>query len=136
MTIERSTDYAAIRKLLTDPRSYRRMTTEPLESFVLKPRSEVEIVAVKEAEELLAVFLIIQGIELHFCYSPAVWGRTLAIAKAFLEWAWANLTTNLLVGPIPERNRLALKLAKRAGFQEHPGQDGDGITYSPLQRPA
>ncbi len=118
--IERSTDYAAVRKLLTEPRTWRRImgggTVDP--HFAVEPREGLEFITARETGSLLAVFLIERGREVHFAFAPSAWGRTLPIARAFLEWVWANTEYTRLVGPVPRYNRLALRLARAAGFEE------------------
>lgn len=125
-----STDYAAIRKILTDPRCMRKMDPRP---FEVGPREGLEYVLAVENNKPIGVFLILDGVELHFCFSPDVWGHTLDVARGFLDWLWSNSTANVLVGPVPKRNRLALSLALRAGFKEY-GSD-DQLVYLTLQRP-
>lgn len=131
----RSTDYNAIYAMLTRPACWRRMHEGQRTAFEIGPRPGAEYVLATERETNVAVFVILEGIELHFCMIPEVWGRTLEIAKAFLRWAWANLETSLLVGPVPRRNRLALSLAKRAGFKESDYTDRGDLVYLYIQRP-
>jgi RimJ/RimL family protein N-acetyltransferase len=40
------------------------------------------------------------------------------ILEAFLEWLWKTTERTRLVGPVPSYNRLALRLARAAGFRE------------------
>ena len=134
MTIESSTDYAAIEGLLREPRALRRMGAD--REFQVGPRPGLQYVLVREKGYPVAVFLILAGIEVHFCFSPRVWGKTLEIAREFLEWAWENLDTPLLVGPIPTHNRLARKLALSAGFSEYPCKDKENLIYTMIERPA
>jgi len=136
MTFTRSTDYAAIHALLTEPRVWRRMRGDvgPPRMLDVGPREGLEYVLATEHGKPVAVFVILQGIEVHFAFSPGAWGSTLETSKAFLDWAWKHLDTPVLVGPIPKHNRLALSLARRCGFTEHCIKDG--LVYTVLERAA
>lgn len=136
MTFSRSTDYSAIRELLMDPRAQRRMTGEAVRFVGVGPGADLEYVTATEGSKLVAVFVVLKEIEVHFCFSPESWGRTIEISKEFLKWAWENLNSSVLIGPVPTRNRLALKLAKRAGFKESHYSDRDDLTYVYCERPA
>ena len=135
MTFARSTDYDAIRALLCEPACWRRMHGGEVHAINVGPHKGLEYVLATIMGKPVAVFLILSGVEVHFCFTPSVWGSTLEISKAFLDWAWSNLDTPLLVGPIPARNRLALNLAKRAGFRESHYTDRDDVIYTYIQRP-
>jgi hypothetical protein len=135
MTFTRSTDYAAIKALLSEPRCWRRMHGGPVQAIEVGPREGTEYVTATENGKLVGVFVILHGIEVHFCFIPAAWGSTLEISKAFLDWAWANLDTPVLIGPIPARNRLALRLAKLAGFCISNYTDRADLIYSYIRRP-
>lgn len=112
------------------------MTNRSLQSLDVGAREGCEYVLGKQNGEPVAVFVILEGIEVHFCFAPEVWGRTLELAKEFLQWAWANLDTPVLIGPVPARNRLALRLAKQAGFKESHYTDTDELIYLYVERPA
>jgi hypothetical protein len=140
LTFARSTDYAAIRRLLVDPHCYRRMAgpggPDP-EALEVGPRESVEFVLAEENGLALAVFLLVRlagaEAEVHFCFAPEAWGHTRAIAQGFLRWVWANADLTRLVGPVPTRNRLALQLAKACGFSEF-DTDG-GLTLLEIRKP-
>jgi hypothetical protein len=126
MTFERSTDYALIREILVEPRCYRRMTgVRSQESGVrieldVGPRDGIEFVLARADDGApTAVFLIVAGVDVHFCFVPAFWGRTEATARGFIAWCWAETVYKLLHGHVPVHNRLALQLAQRVGFTEY-----------------
>lgn len=142
-TFERSTDYALIRSILTEPRCFRRMTARlALEADALEigPLEGIEYIVVFEeipklnaegnrlVSQPVAVFLIVQGCEIHFCFVPAAWGRTVPIARAFLVWVWENTNAKKLLGPVPIHNRLALRLACAVGFTEYATRGGHVLT--------
>lgn len=134
MTFTRSTDYRAIHELLSQPECLRRMTGLPMPESV-GPQPGTDYVLVEQEKKNVAVFVILNGLELHFCFCKEVWGRTLEIAQAFLEWAWKNYDTSVFIGPVPKRNRLAVKLAKRCGFKESHYTDRDELVYLYCERP-
>ena len=121
MTFERSTDYALIREILTDPRAWRRMRADSeAVDFEVGPRAGLEFILARADDGApAAVFLIAGGVEVHFCFVTAFWGRSEPVARAFIAWCWANTLYKRLLGPVPHHNRLALRLAKRVGFTEY-----------------
>lgn len=137
MTFTRSTDYEAIKALLTEPRAWRRMcgAMGTPETFEVGPKDGLEYILATEHGKPVAVFVVLQGVEVHFCFAPGVWGRTLEIAQAFLEWLWSHAETAMLIGPIPKRNRLALSLALRAGFKKSDYTDREDMVYTYMKRP-
>ncbi len=119
MTFERSVDYPLILAIVTEPQCYRRMTGGAAvdAAFTVSALSGIEyIVARDDGGRARAVFLLVDGAEVHFCFVPEAWGHTEAIARGFLAWVWANTGQTRLVGPVPRHNRLALRLALKVGF--------------------
>ena len=131
---ERSTDYELIREILTEPRCWRRMTgsrsresgakSQEPGAFQVGPLEGIEYVLARFDCAPAAVFLIEGRAALHFCFVPAFWGRSEAVARGFIEWLWQNTTAGLYKGHVPEHNRLALQLAKRVGFTEKKTEGG------------
>ncbi len=79
MTFARSTDYALILAIITEPRCYRRMTGggEADAAFTVSAIAGIEYVVARDDEgRPLALFLIVDGHEIHFCFVPEAWGRT------------------------------------------------------------
>ena len=135
MTVEISEtrDLAAVRELLTDPLCYSRMgdDTAPLLAQFAVTGGPYRFIQAVEGERMAAVFMLVPKdfymasvhtlksgsvAEVHFCFCPFAWGRSIAIAKRFTEWVWANTLYIALDGMVPSYNRLALKLARDAGF--------------------
>jgi hypothetical protein len=135
LTFERSIDYALILEILSEPRCWRRMTgTQPV-PFAVGPIEGIEYILAFDGERRAsAVFLLVGGEEVHFCFTPEVWGHSEWIARGFLSWVWANTSASRLLGPVPVHNRLALRLAKRVGFQEY-GFTGDLVLLE-ISRPS
>src|SRR5438105_10316579 len=121
---ERTADLELVRELLTHPQCWSRMVNDHAPAravFHIEARADLEFVLASEDGEPAAVFLLRAGggfAETHFSFLPAAWGRSEAIARAFVAWVWANTHYRRLVGPVPAYNRLALRLAKRVGFTQ------------------
>jgi len=114
VTFTRTTDYARVRKILADPRCYRRMVNDAapdIEAFTVAPREGLQFILAGD----VAVFLL-DGDELHFCFHPAAWGDAERIACEFLAWAWDTFPHARFTGRVPAYNRLALRLALKVGF--------------------
>lgn len=132
----RSTDYALIQEILTDPQCYRRMTHRlDLGALKVGPAPGIDYILASDNFSPVAVFLIVHSAEVHFCFVPARWGRkrTEPIAHAFLTWVWGNTRINMLLGHVPAHNRLALRLAKAVGFIEYGTRPG--IILTKIERP-
>lgn len=152
ITLQRSTDYVAIRAVLTEKRVYRRMANDeaPLSSEfpVELPKDDLQYVVARDPEGIAAVFVICgygQAVaEVHFCFHPRKWGETIDIARAFIEWLWKETPTKIAVGPVPAYNPLARRLANLAGFEEY-GRESASVRkngksydmiYTKIERPA
>jgi hypothetical protein len=105
----------------------------PGASFEVGPREGIEYVLAFDQETPAAVFLIVGGTEIHFCFVPAFWGRSEPIARGFIAWLWENSSARLYKGPVPVHNRLALQLAKRVGFTEQ--APGENIVMLEIRKP-
>ncbi len=124
-SFSRTTDYGLAHSILTDAKAYRRMKNDasPLrEDFECGPMPGMVYVLAEEDGKPVALFLLSiehqppASAEVHFCFTPDVWGRTRQIAEEFLEWVWRTSSLGRLVGPVPAYNGLALRLAKSVGF--------------------
>ncbi len=122
LTFERTSNLDLVREILTDPRCWRRMTDDQApdrEAFNPVTKPGLEFVTATKDGRVLALFLLIErgtAAEVHFCFRPEAWGQAEAIARAFVEWIWRETPIQWMIGPVPEHNRLALKLAEKAGF--------------------
>lgn len=117
-TFRRSNDYALIREILTDPRCLRRMSPGFAGSLAIEFSPRIEYILADQGGAIAAVFLIVDGFEIHFCFRPRMRGKTEPVARAFLAWVWASTPATRLVGLVPKHNRLALRLARAVGFTE------------------
>lgn len=138
MTFEVTHDYALVARMLSDLRCYRRYANDTapspdsVEAFVSK--SSAGYILASEDGRPCAVFVFRweKRPEIHFCFAPEVWGRTLPIAKGFMAWLWASTKLKRVVGPVPAYNRLALRLAKAAGFQPYGEEKNAGTRNGKL----
>lgn len=127
MTFSRTENLDLIRFMLTDPKAYRRMANDSApapEDLPVRTIPGIDYILAEAENVPLALFLVDYrktgpGIaEVHFCYSPDVWGRALFVAIGFVEWVWANTSFHSLIGEIPSYNPLARALAVAVGFRD------------------
>lgn len=57
--------------------------------------------------------------EVHTLLLPHVVGRGVEIGKQALQWAWDNTPAERIVTNVPEFNLLALRYAKKMGFEQY-----------------
>lgn len=69
------------------------------------------------------------GIDVHFVFAPGAWGWSLPIAQAFTSWMWRETDASALIGRIPSYNRLALQLARAAGFVPYARLENVGFKH-------
>ncbi len=129
MEFSRTTNARLIRSFLTDPRCYRRMRNDeapPVDQFTHELPAGITYVVGVEAGAIAEVLFLMcdskQGptvAEVHFCFAPEAWGRTVEIAQGFLAWVWRETSLTRLVGKVPSYNRLARKVAKSCGFSQY-----------------
>ena len=123
--IERSTDYALIRGIMTHPRVYPHLTDdgspaaadfEPIESEALY------YLVAWDGNELLGLWLFVPlnavCWEVHTALLPHAWGdRARRAAVVMLQWIWGNTPCRRIVTHVPADNRLAYDFALAAGMQ-------------------
>lgn len=145
MTFERTLDLGLVRKILTEPRAWRRMASDEAparEHFRPQARPDLlYVIARSDAGRPLALFLLQESggrVEVHFCFRSEPGFRRdreralEAIGQAFLEWVWRHTDIDCLIGPVPGHNRLALRLAYACGFRPFAVERG-AITRGGLQ---
>ncbi len=127
LRFEYTTDTALVRSILTLPRIYRRLGDDSkpaAKDFRVRADHRASWVLAKteraSGETAAALFMLVPivggRVECHFCVLPQFWGRGIEIVRAFVEWVWKNTRYRKITGPIRGDNRLALKLAREAGF--------------------
>lgn len=139
-TFERTADYALVELILSNPRAYALVANDdapPLESLRVKPGNYTPILCRAEDGMLVGLFMLVPqepGIaEVHFCFVPGARYQMIPAGKAFIEWAWRETSLIWLLGPCPSYNRLALRTARRCGFDtawtESSGLQKDGRPF-------
>jgi len=127
MTFERTTDYALIKRIVTDKSVYPFVSDDyspaPKDYEPIKSDA-VWHVLVRDGEEVLGLWIIIPQNavcwEIHTCLLPNAYGeRAKRAGKQVVQWIWDNTTCLRLVTNVPEYNRLAHKFAKAAGMIEY-----------------
>ncbi len=134
MTFAPSHDYALIQSILADAKCYRRMVNDKApdrEDFRVRPKEGLRHILVYEQGKPVGVYLLVnlddsKTAEVHFCLLPEVWGRAVPITESFLAWVWRNTTLQRLTAPVPDYNRLALRIARLVGFREYQVAEGAG----------
>lgn len=120
---ERTKDYGLIKRVMTDPGVYPKITDdfsvsaeqfEPIQSDLLW------YVAAWDNEQLLGVFLLAprNGIEyqVHNYLLPGSRRLALKVARLGLAWAWENIKCRRIIGVTPAHETAALKVAAAAGM--------------------
>src|SRR5579875_1264935 len=127
MTFTRTADAALIKATITHPRNYKWQTDEHSpapEDF--EPPTGVLYVAVHDGTEYLGLFCLVPHDpitwEIHTCLLPNAYGRALEAYRVGIRWVWANTNRSVILGRIRRENRLALRVAKRAGLREEIGR--------------
>jgi len=58
--------------------------------------------------------------DVHTMLLPSAWGATgNRCAEATLKWVWDNLPSKRLTTSVPDNNPLALRYARRVGFEDY-----------------
>jgi hypothetical protein len=126
MTFERTTDWALVREILTDPAVYPHISDDgspAREDFQVVEHPSFLYVLVKDAGAVLGLWLFVpQSVacyEVHTCLLPRARGdRAKEAARQMADWLWANTPCQKLITSVPAYNRLALHFAKRAGMTQ------------------
>lgn len=126
MTFERTHDAALIRRVLTDPSVYGKISDDgcpPPSEFEVKDTQAACYVSVYEADELLGLFLLVPQNavcwEIHTCLLPSAYGSLARrAAEGILDWTWTNTPCQRIVTNVPAYNRLALRFAEGAGLTQ------------------
>lgn len=133
LTFERTSDYALIRAVLTDPSQYRMAgddgAPEP-SAFAPNEHPAICYLAARGGYgDLLGVFTLIPENtvtwQIHAALLPRAWGgrqresRTRPALAGALAWAFLNLHAQRITAQIPAYNRLALDLARDCGLSPY-----------------
>ena len=127
MTFERTTDYELVRRVVTHPRIWPGASDDfspPAEEWRPIEHEALWYVAVRDGEEFLGLFVFVPASpvcwEVHTCLLPCSWGeRAVQAAREVAEWIWLNSGCRRITTAVPAFNRLAHRLARRAGMREY-----------------
>lgn len=132
--IERSTDYALIRGIMTQPQIFKHLVDDgspaadeyrPIES------DAIWYLVVWDLNVLLGVWILVPQNtvcwEIHTALLPHAWGeRGHRAAQAMLAWVWTNTPCQRIVTNVPVDNRLAYHFALDAGMEVY-GKNEDSF---------
>lgn len=136
--IQPTDDVALIAQTLRHPRVYPHIIDDgcpPADEFaaVASETSALSYLGAFEGETFLGLFVVhahnFVCWEVHTCLLPNAWGsRSIAAARACIEWVFENTTCRRLITAVPAGNELALRLATRAGMVAY------GVNPQSIQR--
>jgi hypothetical protein len=122
MTFERTTDYALVRRILTDAGIYGHMTDDfapKREEFCVNMHEAIWYVTVREGPRLYGLFCFFP--ENAICWAahvallrrlhPAV---TWQAGREVVEWLWGNTGCLRLIASVPVCSRAAVRFGLRA----------------------
>lgn len=130
MTFERTHDLELVRGVMTHPRIWRFISDDgspEAGDFTPSDHPSVWYMKALDGAEFLGIWMFVPQtsvcFEVHTCLLPSAWGpRATQAAREMAEWMWANSPALRIVTSIPVINRLAIRLARNAGFTEY-GRD-------------
>lgn len=128
LRIERSTDSALIKRVITHPAIYPHVADDfspppaaySAEGLVGHP--QVYFLAAWDGDELLGLGMFHAHnavmYEAHTCLLPNAWGeRGTRAARAAMRWIFGNTPCRKIVSLVPDGNVLAMRFAKRCGLR-------------------
>lgn len=124
-SVVHSRDYAAIRALAIHPRIFPHIsddfTSDPKQWQPNRSEWAIYLLA-NDVDGVfgLGVFLPHTHAQFgaHMAFLPRSWGNLAQSSfKQMLTWMWQNTTARRLIGEIERSNTLALRFARRAGFE-------------------
>jgi RimJ/RimL family protein N-acetyltransferase len=139
--IERSTDYALIRAIMSHPSVYSHLVDDfspaaaefrPIESDL------IWYLVAWDGNQLLGLWMLHphNGIcwEIHTALLPHAWGdRARRAANAALAWIWTNTPCRRIVTNVPAENRLAYHFALAAGLEVYGTNEASFLRHGRLQ---
>lgn len=121
---ERTFDYDRVWRIIAEPRIYRAIMDDGAPAdpgeFVVAAYESIWYVLCYDGPELLGCFALFPQNsttwQVHTILLPQAWGRATDAARGFVEWVWANTPCLRITTVVPVFNRLALRLAEKAGM--------------------
>lgn len=123
MTIERTFVMEDVRRIVASPEVYPHVSDDgsvSAEEYQPIENEQIIYLAVGDGAEPLGMFILIPQnaacVEVHTCLTKPLWGRSFDAARLLVDWVWQNTGYARLVTNVPSYNRLAYRLAKKAGM--------------------
>jgi RimJ/RimL family protein N-acetyltransferase len=138
IAIERSRDYALLRRIAIDARIYRLTSDDfspPPDEWQIAEREDcIYLLATDQhetprfgnpqdvAKEALGfcVFCPVNGVtfDVHVCFLKWAYGMNAFLAfHKMLVWMWANTRAMRITGAVPDYNPVAIRFAVNSGFE-------------------
>ena len=119
-------DADLVREILTHPKLYRRMSDDGCpapEEFYPEISENLSYILAIDQGRILGLFLFhphnAVTFEVHTALLPHAWGpAAVEAARGVVRWFFHNTNCQRIITSVPRSNRLALKLARRAGFKQ------------------
>ena len=127
MKFLRTTDWEAIKKIVTHPSVYSKVTDDfspsPVDWEPVKDEMIWYVLALEDAQVLgLLMFWPDNPVcwKVHMCMLPCAYGDMARVAtRGAIEWIFAQTSCRRVVGELPADNKLALRLALNIGMEEY-----------------
>ena len=126
--IERCFDPALVTEIITNPKIYPHVSDDyspPQDEFTaerLVQNAWIYFLTPIFEERTVGVFMVHghNGVmyEVHTCILPEFWGKSVEAAKVGTQWMFENTPCRKLITLVPVYNRLAYRLALRAGMKD------------------
>lgn len=124
MRVERTFDYALVRRIITHPKLFPFCTEDggpSLENFEPAEGNHIYYLIPFLDVPIGVIIFVHQNaimLSVHICILPKWWGRAKEASIAALKWVFANTDYRKIIGSIPEYNRHARRLGLSIGFIE------------------
>lgn len=126
MDFRRTEDYDLVRRIVTHPQLWPHVSDDAsgrAEDYQPPRDRDSWYVLVRDAGELLGMFVFRmrpEYAEVHTCLLPDAWGaRALQAAREVIGWLFTTaVDCPRILTAVPTPNRLALRLARKAGLRE------------------
>lgn len=133
IVFERTGDMDLVRRVMTHPAVYPQIADDgcpPASEYRPSEHPAYLYLLVRRGADVLGLFAFTMQnavtVEVHTCLLPAARARlesgariSTAAARGAAAWIWANTRAQRIVTSVPAFNRLALRLAERAGMKRY-----------------
>jgi RimJ/RimL family protein N-acetyltransferase len=127
MKIRRTHDLALIRAIFTHPTQYDAAGDDSApraEDFEPNADERIYYLEIRSDDGLIAGVITLvpencASYQIHIAVLPSAWGKAAEYLRGAIAWSWQHTPARRIVARIPEYNRLALALARRAGLEQY-----------------